>query len=198
MLALICVHPEEIGSRLDALGLVSGSASLFLPSVCANVYAQSASLQIQSVSFLTQQWQVYHFPLGCNLQICKNYCCAFFSLHIFQLLNGGEHKLLNLRSFENNINLSVYLLYRISFCFFFTFSILTFNTKEYSEEVSSFLKNRGEKYVLQSLIILPLIFERKLMAVKQTTALSELQVRLYIPPRDIPCAVILFQRVKAQ
>lgn len=52
--------------------------------------------------------------------------------------------------------------------------------------------------MLQSFIILPLIFERKLMAVKQTTALSELQVRLYIPPRDIPCAVILFQRVKAQ
>lgn len=133
--------------------------------LCANVYAQSASLQIQSVSFLAQQPQVYHFLLSCSLQTCENYCCAFFSLNIFQLLNGGEHKHSNLRSSENNRNLSVYLIYRISF-FFFTFSILTFNTKEYSEEVSFFLKNRGEKCMLESFMMLPLIFERKLTAVK--------------------------------
>lgn len=118
MLALTCVHPEEIGSRLDTLGLVSGSASLFLSLICANVYAQSASLQIQSVSFLAPQLQVFHFPLDCSLQIYENYCCAFFSVNIFQLLNGDEHKHLNLRSFENNINISVYLIYRISFSFF--------------------------------------------------------------------------------
>lgn len=52
------------------------------------------------------------------------------------------------------------------FHFFFTFSILTFNTKEYSEEVSFFLKNRGEKCMLESFMMLPLIFERKLTAVK--------------------------------
>lgn len=89
--------------------------------LCANVYAQSASLQIQSVSFLAQQPQVYHFLLSRSLQTCENYCCAFFSLNIFQLLNGGEHKHSNLRSSENNRNLSVYLIYRISFFFHFLY-----------------------------------------------------------------------------